>query len=69
MLLAPYWEIFVVPHRRSVGWRWRLHGANGAVSESVEEYEAYFDCVTAANASGYRSRAEWILPVTLRKQF
>jgi hypothetical protein len=67
MLLAPYWEIFVVAHRHSVGWRWRLYGANGQVSESVTEYAGYFDCVTAAQASGYRPRAEWTNPVTLRK--
>jgi predicted transcriptional regulator len=68
MLLAPYWEIFIVSHRRSVGWRWRLHGANGQVSESVKEYAGYFDCVSAARASGYRTRAEWTHPVTLRWQ-
>jgi hypothetical protein len=65
-LALQYCEIFIVPHRHTVGWKWRHLAADGNVSESTEEYTRYFDCVAAAQASGYRPRAEWTHPVTLR---
>ena len=49
-------EIFHVQRARSFRWKWRHVHHDGRVSESNEEYELYYECVSAARESGYEPR-------------
>jgi hypothetical protein len=46
-------EIRHVKHKNSFRWKWRHVGADGTVKESAKTYPLYYECVTAARASGY----------------
>jgi hypothetical protein len=46
-------EIRHVKHKDSFRWKWRHVGADGTVKESAKTYPLYYECVTAARASGY----------------
>jgi hypothetical protein len=46
-------EIRHVKHKDSFGWKWRHIRADGTVKESAQTYPLYYECVTAARASGY----------------
>lgn len=60
---ALYCEIFNVPHKNTMRWKWRYLAPDGAMNECAEEYPLYFDCVAAARARGYEPRAGWTGPV------
>ena len=49
-------EIFHVQHQKSFRWKWRHVQDDGRVRESDEEYELYFECVSAARSRGYEPR-------------
>jgi hypothetical protein len=52
-------EIFFVPtaHAASFRWKWRHLAEDGSVKEeSKESYELFYECVTAARASGYQPK-------------
>jgi hypothetical protein len=50
-------EIFHVQHEKSFRWKWRHVQDDGRViSESEEEYELYYECVSAARSRGYEPR-------------
>lgn len=50
-------EIFHVQHQKSFRWKWRYVQEDGRViSESEEEYELYYECVSAARSRGYEPR-------------
>jgi hypothetical protein len=46
-------EIFHVRAGRRSGWKWRPLGSDGAGGACAEVYELFYECVTAARASGY----------------
>lgn len=49
-------EIFHVQHENSFRWKWRHVQADGRVSESEEEYDLYYECVSAARSRGFEPR-------------
>jgi hypothetical protein len=61
-------EIYSVAYRNAFRWKWRHTAANGTVSECLEEYLAFFECVAAARAGGYEPRCEWTAPLILSQR-
>ena len=49
----PICKIQPVKHKNSFRWKWRYVASDGAVRESESSYELFYECVTAARASGY----------------
>ena len=47
-------EIYHVRSGRSFAWKWRHRLLDGRVIESKEEYELYYECVSAALQRGYQ---------------
>ena len=54
--------IFHVPRRGSFVWKWRHRLADGRVVESKEEYELYYECVSAALRQGYQPEMKCFVP-------
>jgi hypothetical protein len=46
-------EIYPVKHAKSFQWKWRHVAEDGRVRESHEQYALYYECMSAARASGY----------------
>ena len=46
-------EIRPVKHKASFRWKWRHVAPDGGIKESAQSYALFYDCVTAARASGY----------------
>lgn len=55
-------EIYHVQHAQSFRWKWRHVHQDGRVSESSDEYDLYYDCVSAARQSGYEPRGVTPVP-------
>ena len=56
----PLCEIIYVRHKTGNGWKWRPVAANDEAKASANEakaseetYQLFYECVTAARASGY----------------
>jgi hypothetical protein len=49
-------EIVCVNESAPLRWRWRYTEPGGAVEVSREEFELFFECVTAARGEGYEPR-------------
>jgi hypothetical protein len=49
-------EIVCVNEGAPLRWRWRYTEPGGAVAVSREEFELFFECVTAARGEGYEPR-------------
>jgi hypothetical protein len=49
----PICKIHPVKHQATFRWKWRHVSADGGVRESAESYALFYECVTAARASGY----------------
>lgn len=50
----PTCKILHVKHKDSFRWKWRQLGPDGGVvRESADSYALFYECVTAARASGY----------------
>jgi hypothetical protein len=56
----PLCEIIYVRHKSGNGWKWRPVAAGGApkapeneAKASEKTYQLFYECVTAARASGY----------------
>jgi hypothetical protein len=47
-------EIYHVPCKGSFAWKWRHRLAGGRVIESKDQYELYYECVSAALRRGYQ---------------
>ena len=52
-------EVYSVPHRQAVRWKWRYVGRDGRMVVAAEYYERLLECVRAARAQGYEPRAQW----------
>jgi hypothetical protein len=46
-------EIVCVKSRHPLRWRWRRTDSDGSVQSSVEEFDLFYDCVSAARGAGY----------------
>jgi hypothetical protein len=46
-------EIFHVPYKKTFRWKWRHVHSDGRVSESKQEYQLFYECMSAARESGY----------------
>lgn len=49
----PICKIHPVKHKDSFRWKWRHIAPDGDVRESPDSYALFYECVTAARASGY----------------
>jgi len=49
-------EIVCMNEAAPLRWRWRYTEASGAVELSRDEFELFFECVTAARGEGYEPR-------------
>ena len=49
----PICKIHHVKHKDSFRWKWRHVAPDGDVRESAQSYALFYECVTAARASGY----------------
>jgi hypothetical protein len=49
----PLCEVIYVKHKTGNGWKWRPVAADGGVKASEKTYQLFYECVTAARASGY----------------
>ena len=49
----PICKIHHVKHNDSFRWKWRHVAPDGGVRESERSYALYYECVTAARASGF----------------
>jgi hypothetical protein len=54
-------EIYPVPVKNSFGWKWRHRLPDGRLVESKERYSLYYECVSAALASGYQPEVKCLL--------
>ena len=52
-VVMPICKIHHVKHKDSFRWKWRHVAPDGGVRESERSYALYYECVTAARASGY----------------
>lgn len=55
-------EIYSVPHKNSVFWKWRYTGTDGHVNVCDEEYRLFLQCAAAARARGFEPRSDWTGP-------
>jgi hypothetical protein len=46
-------EIFYVTRKGKLRWKWRHMADSGAVDRSEDEYELFYDCLSAARAKGF----------------
>jgi hypothetical protein len=46
-------EIFDMRRRGKLRWKWRHTAADGAVACSDEEYELFYECLSAARKKGF----------------
>jgi hypothetical protein len=49
----PLCEIIYVKHKQGNGWKWRPITGDGRIKPSEKTYQLFYECVTAARASGY----------------
>lgn len=42
-----------MPYKKTFRWKWRHVHADGRVSESKQEYQLFYECMSAARESGY----------------
>jgi hypothetical protein len=49
----PICKIHPVKHKGSYRWKWRGVASDGAIRESEQSYALFYECVTAARASGF----------------
>jgi hypothetical protein len=49
----PLCEVIYVKHKTGNGWKWRPVAAEDGVKASEKTYQLFYECVTAARASGY----------------
>jgi hypothetical protein len=47
--------------KNSFGWKWRHRLPDGRLVESKERYSLYYECVSAALASGYQPEVKCLL--------
>jgi hypothetical protein len=49
----PLCEVIYVKHKTGNGWKWRPIAAKRDAKPSEKTYSLFYDCVSAARASGY----------------
>lgn len=49
-------EIIYTQHKEGNGWKWRAVMEDAQVKLSEKTYELFYECVTAARASGYNPK-------------
>jgi hypothetical protein len=56
----PLCEIIYVKHKEGNGWKWRPITDDAQVKPSEKTYELFYECVTAARASGFDPNQKYL---------